>query len=282
MKSTGLKNLIRPLVRDLHAYVPGEQPKIAGLVKLNTNENPYPPSPRVLAAVRAAVDGRLRLYPNPTAQVLREKLAKVHGCAPENIIVGNGSDELLALAVRGFVEPMSERRVIRAPNQNRLGSRGVRPSEVVQYFTPSYSLYPVLADIHEAAKNAVPLKPDFDLASVAELKRDAIWNFNAALTFVTTPNAPSGRGYKTSELEKLCRVQKGVVVLDEAYVDFADENAMKLTLKFPHVLVARTFSKAYSLCFQRIGYFVGNAELIAALDKIRDSYNVNGLGQIAA
>ena len=282
MKSTGLKNLIRPLVRDLHAYVPGEQPKIAGLVKLNTNENPYPPSPRVLAAVRAAVDGRLRLYPNPTAQVLREKLAKVHGCAPENIIVGNGSDELLALAVRGFVEPMSERRVIRAPNQNRLGSRGVRPSEVVQYFTPSYSLYPVLADIHEAAKNAVPLKPDFDLPSVAELKRDAIWNFNAALTFVTTPNAPSGRGYKTSELEKLCRVQKGVVVLDEAYVDFADENAMKLTLKFPHVLVARTFSKAYSLCFQRIGYFVGNAELIAALDKIRDSYNVNGLGQIAA
>ena len=274
--------MIRPLVRDLHAYVPGEQPKIAGLVKLNTNENPYPPSPRVLAAVRAAVDGRLRLYPNPTAQVLREKLAKVHGCAPENIIVGNGSDELLALAVRGFVEPMSERRVIRAPNQNRLGSRGVRPSEVVQYFTPSYSLYPVLADIHEAAKNAVPLKPDFDLPSVAELKRDAIWNFNAALTFVTTPNAPSGRGYKTSELEKLCRVQKGVVVLDEAYVDFADENAMKLTLKFPHVLVARTFSKAYSLCFQRIGYFVGNAELIAALDKIRDSYNVNGLGQIAA
>jgi histidinol-phosphate aminotransferase len=99
---------------------------------------------------------------------------------------------------------------------------------------------------------------------------------------VTTPNAPSGRGYKTAELEKLCRAQKGVVVLDEAYVDFAEENALKLALKFPHVLVARTFSKAYSLCFQRVGYFVGHAELIAALDKIRDSYNVNGLGQIAA
>ena len=100
--------LIRPLVRDLHAYVPGEQPKIKGLIKLNTNENPYPPSPRVLAAVKAAVDGRLRLYPNPTAQALREKLAKLHGCRPENIIVGNGSDELLALAVRAFVEPSSE------------------------------------------------------------------------------------------------------------------------------------------------------------------------------
>ena len=99
---------------------------------------------------------------------------------------------------------------------------------------------------------------------------------------MTTPNAPGGRGYETSELEKLCRRQKGVVVLDEAYADFANENALTLALKFPHVLVARTFSKAYSLCFQRIGYVVGHAELIAALDKIRDSYNVNGLGQIAA
>jgi histidinol-phosphate aminotransferase len=272
MNKTGLKNLIRPLVRDLHEYVPGEQPKIKGLIKLNTNENPYPPAPRVLAAVKAAVDGRLRLYPNPTAQALREKLARLHGCAPENIIVGNGSDELLALAVRGFVEPKSEVR-----NQ-----KSELAKAMVQYFTPSYSLYPVLADIHGAARNVVPLKPDFSLPSVAELKRGKTWNFNAALTFVTTPNAPSGRGYKTSELEKLCRAQKGVVVLDEAYVDFAEENALKLALKFPHVLVARTFSKAYSLCFQRVGYFIGHPELIAAPDKIRDSYNVNGLGQIAA
>jgi histidinol-phosphate aminotransferase len=261
--------LIRPLIRDLHAYVPGEQPKIKGLIKLNTNENPFPPSPKVLRAIKNAVDGRLRLYPNPTAQLLREKLAKLHKCKPENIIVGNGSDELLALAVRGFVEPSSKSKV------QSLKS-------VVQYFTPSYSLYPVLADIHGAAKNVVPLKSDFGLPSVAELRRGKIWNFNAALTFVTTPNAPSGRGYKTSELGKLCRAQKGVVILDEAYVDFANENALKLALKFPHVLVARTFSKAYSLCFQRVGYFVGNAELISALHKIRDSYNVNGLGQIAA
>jgi histidinol-phosphate aminotransferase len=128
----------------------------------------------------------------------------------------------------------------------------------------------------------VPLKPDFSLPDIAELKREKIWKFDAALTFVTTPNAPSGRGYKTSELEQLCKVQRGVVVLDEAYVDFAEENALKLALKFPNVLVARTFSKAYSLCFQRIGYFVGHRDLIAALHKIRDSYNVNGLGQIAA
>jgi histidinol-phosphate aminotransferase len=269
--------LIRPLVRALSAYVPGEQPKIKGLIKLNTNENPYPPSPRVLRAVKAAVDGRLRLYPNPTADRLRAKLAKLHRCRPENIIVGNGSDELLALAVRAFVEP--------APAMIEPTALVLRPQPErysVQYFTPSYSLYPVLADIHGALTNAVPLEPNFSLPGLAELRRGRVWNFHAALTFITTPNAPSGRGYPTRELDQLCRAQRGVVVLDEAYVDFADENALKLALKHPHVIVARTFSKAYSLCFQRVGYFIGHRELIAALHKIRDSYNVNGLGQIAA
>jgi histidinol-phosphate aminotransferase len=267
--------LIRPLVRRLHPYVPGEQPKIKGLIKLNTNENPYPPSPRVLAAIKAATDGRLRLYPNPTAQLLREKLAKLHRCKPENIIVGNGSDELLAMAVRCFVEPMLPARgnVLQSKRDSR---------SLVQFFEPSYSLYPVLADVHGAKSNPVPLHADFNLPSIAELRCGKKWDFRAALTFVTTPNAPSGRGYATSELEVLCRAQKGVVVLDEAYVDFARENAMSLALKYPHVLVARTFSKAYSLCFQRVGYFVGHPELIAALQKIRDSYNVNGLGQVAA
>lgn len=262
--------LIRSLVRALHPYVPGEQPKIKGLVKLNTNENPYPPSARVLKAVKAAVDGRLRLYPNPTAQALREKLAKLHRCRPENIIIGNGSDELLALAVRAFVEPLVSPR-------SRPASKAL-----VQYFHPSYSLYPVLADIHGAGKNAVPLHADFSLPNVAELKRGKLWDFKAALTFITTPNAPSGRGYATASLDRLCRATDGVVVLDEAYVDFADQNALGLALKHPHVIVSRTFSKAYSLCFQRIGYFVAHPEIIAALDKIRDSYNVNGLGQVAA
>jgi histidinol-phosphate aminotransferase len=264
-------SLIRPLVHSLHAYVPGEQPKIKGLIKLNTNENPYPPSAKVLAAVKAAVDGRLRLYPNPTAQALREKLAKLHRCKPENIFIGNGSDECLALAVRTFVEPRNAERGTRKDSRS-----------VVQYFTPSYSLYPVLADTHGAAKNAVPLKSDFGLPGVAEMRRGKRWDFNAALTFVTTPNAPSGRGYTRAELETLCKAQRGVTVLDEAYVDFADEHALPLALKYPHVLVARTFSKAYSLCFQRVGYFVGHPDLIVALDKMRDSYNVNGLGQIAA
>ncbi|HTD68283.1 MAG TPA: histidinol-phosphate transaminase [Candidatus Limnocylindria bacterium] len=262
------ESLVRPLVRALHPYVPGEQPKIRGLIKLNTNENPYPPSPKVLRAVKAAVDERLRLYPNPTSSLLRERLAKLHRCKPENIIVGNGSDELLALAVRAFVEP----------------SHGCkREAEcTVQYFTPSYSLYPVLAATHGARTNAVRLTADFCFPSIKLLKKSRAWDFSAALTFITTPNAPSGRGYAPAELEAMCRAHQGVVVLDEAYVDFAKENTLALALKFPHVIIARTFSKAYSLCFQRVGYFVAAPKLIAALDKMRDSYNVNGLGQVAA
>lgn len=266
-----MRSLVRPLVRALHPYVPGEQPKVKGLIKLNTNENPYPPSPKVLRAVRAAVDDRLRLYPNPTAQVLREQLARMHRCTPAQVFVGNGSDECLALAVRAFVEPVQS-------------DPGTRPDarSMVQYLTPSYSLYPVLADTHGAARNAVPLQGDFGIPTVSQLRRGSRWRFDAALTFITTPNAPSGRGYEVAELRTLCRAQRGVTILDEAYVDFADEHALPLALEFPHVLVARTFSKAYSLCFQRIGYFIGSRELIAALDSVRDSYNVNGLGQIAA
>ena len=264
-------SLVRPLVRGMHAYVPGEQPSIRGLIKLNTNENPYPPSPRVLRAIKAAADGRLRLYPNPTAQPLRDALAALHGCRPDQILVGNGSDECLALAVRAFVEP-------------RAGSSRTRidPRTLVQYFTPGYSLYPVLADAHGAVKRPVPLRPDFGLPALPDLERRSAWRFDAALSLVTTPNAPSGRGYATSDLERLCRAQRGVMLLDEAYVDFASENALSLALTLPHVLVARTFSKGYSLCALRVGYLVGHRDLIAALDTIRDSYNVNGLGQVAA
>jgi histidinol-phosphate aminotransferase len=200
---------------------------------------------------------------------LRKKLATFHGCPPENIIVGNGSDELLALATRVFVEPLDSKRASRS-------------RRTIQYLTPSYSLYPVLADIAGAAKNAVPLKSDFTIPAVEQLRRAKKWDFRAALTYVTTPNAPSGRGFATRDLEALCRAHKGVLILDEAYVDFGRENALRLAAKYPHVIVARTFSKAYALCFLRVGYFVGHPALIAALDKARDSYNVNGLGQVAA
>lgn len=277
MRSVTPHSLIRPIIHNLEAYVPGEQPKVKGLIKLNTNENPYPPSPHVLKTVKAAVDGRLRLYPSPTADPLREKLAKYHGCNVENIIVGNGCDELLAMAVRCFVETLASQR-------GPLSQRYLVPpaKAAVQFFTPCYSLYPVLAAIHGASSNPLPLDWEYALPDPAKLKFNKQWLPHAPLTFVTTPNAPTGRGYTTGQIDAFVQRFQGVVVLDETYVDFAPEHAMTVALKYPHVLVARTFSKAYSLCFQRVGYFVGHPELIAALHKLRDSYNVNGLGQVAA
>ena len=231
-KNGSPRSLIRPNVEKLRPYVPGEQPKIKGLIKLNTNENPYGPAPKVLSALQKAVDGRLRLYPNPTAAKLREKLARLHQCTPDHIIVGNGSDELLAMATRAFVEPLpgagADREttwaVKEAPRFERLKSGAQAmvpettqaPSEcTVQFFYPSYSLYPVLAEIHGAQPHSVPLGKGFVLPSVSELHGKG-WDFNAALTFVTTPNAPTGRGYSSQQLENLCRAQHGVVVLDEA------------------------------------------------------------------
>jgi len=261
-------NFVRPLVEKLSPYVPGEQIIVPGLIRLNTNENPYPPAPEVLDTVRHAVDGRLSRYPNPGCDTLRAKLAKLHGCKVENILVGVGSDEVLEFAVRTFVEPE--------------GKNVVPSRSTVQFFDPSYSLYPVLAESAGTRINAVPLADGFRLPDVATLEKGGRWDFNAALTFITTPNAPTGRGYKTSDLESLCVRQNGVVILDEAYADFAKENAMELALKMPNVLVARTFSKAYCLCFQRVGYIVGPEHLISSMHKIRGSYNINGLGQVAA
>lgn len=273
--------LVRPLIQDLKAYVPGEQPKTKGVVKLNTNENPYGPSPKVLAAIKGALDDRLRLYPNQTAEPLRERLAKLHGCQVENVMVGNGSDELLALATRVFADSSPGGSM---DHYNLYPSHGAAKVSLrtVQYFLPSYSLYPVLADLHGAHKNPVPLPMEFELPNTAALRRGRTWDFGAALTFITTPNAPTGRGYATAELEQLIRGQERVVVLDEAYADFADQNAMSLALRYPHVLVLRTFSKAYSLCALRIGYAVGHPALMAGMLKAKDSYNVNGLAQVAA
>ena len=273
--------LVRPLIQQLTAYAPGEQPRTKGLVKLNTNENAYGPSPKVLAALQDALDDRLRLYPNPTAEALRDRLARHHGCKPENIVVGNGSDELLALATRVFVDSSPGGAM---DHYNLYPSHGAAKVSLrtVQYFVPSYSLYPVLADIHGAHRNPVPLPMEFELPSVAALRRSRVWDVGAALTCITTPNAPTGCGYATADLEALVKAQERVVLLDEAYADFAEENALELALRYPHVLVLRTFSKAFSLCYLRIGYAVGHPSLMAGLQKAKDSYNVNGLAQIGA
>lgn len=233
----------------MSGYVPGEQPKIAGIVKLNTNENPYLPSPDVqdiLSMVDVAVLSR---YPDPVCIELRKAIAELHGCEIENVFVGNGSDEVLALCIRAFVE--------------RDGSVG--------YFDPSYSLYPVLADIEDVEKKPVPLDARFGW----QMPDD----YSAALFFLTNPNAPTSFGFGRAHVESFVKSFGGVVLIDEAYADFADENCMDLALENENVLVARTLSKAYSLAGIRLGYCVGNAELIGAMHKIKDSYNVNYLTQ---
>ena len=238
----------------LAAYAPGEQPPDRGVVKLNTNESPYPPSPRVAAALAAFDPARLRLYPEPRNLALRRRLAEIHGCTTEKVFVGNGADEILALATRAFVE-----------NDGSIG-----------YFAPSYSLYPVLADIRGAAKRPVDLGPDFAWRLPPETR--------ASLFLLTCPNAPTGLQYDRATVTAFCRGFDGVVALDEAYVDFAADNFMDLALApgNANTLVLRTFSKSFSLAGLRFGYAVGPAPLVGALQKIKDSYNLDLLAQTVA
>lgn len=230
-------------------YTPGEQPGRRDVIKLNTNENPYPPSPRIKKVLQDFALDTLRLYPDPTCARLRERLAEIHGCAPDQVFVGNGSDEILALCVRAFVE--------------RDGSVG--------YFEPSYSLYPVLAQIAEVATRPVPLGPQFEWSMPD--------GYEASLFFLANPNAPTGIMYPRATVRAFCAQFRGVVLIDEAYVDFAREDNMDLALSRPNVLVARTLSKSYSLAGLRVGYAVGPPDLIAALFTIKDSYNVGALAQ---
>lgn len=241
--------MIRASVERLAAYTPGEQPRTNDFVKLNTNENPYPPSPAVAEVLRTFDPARLRLYPDPVCGELRAKLAELHGVGPENVFVANGSDEALALCTRAFVED----------------------DGAVGYFEPSYSLYPVLADIRVVAKRPVALGPDYDWRMPAD--------FRASLFFLTCPNAPTGMRYPKAAIRDFCAGFEGVVLVDEAYVDFAEAHCMDLAATSDRVLVLRTLSKSYSLAGLRVGYVVGPARLIAALFKIKDSYNLDALSQ---
>jgi histidinol-phosphate aminotransferase len=238
-------------VAALQAYTPGEQPQDRGIVKLNTNENPYPPSSQVTAALAAFPAERLRLYPDPRAMALRRRVAEMHGCRVEQVFVGNGSDEILALATRAFV--------------NNDGSIG--------YFVPSYSLYPVLADIRGVERRPVELGPDFTWRMPDD--------FRASLFLLTTPNAPTAMQYDRAAVTAFCRRFDGVVLLDEAYVDFARDNFLDLALApgNANTLVMRTLSKSFSLAGLRLGYLIGPEPLIAAVDKVKDSYNLDMLTQ---
>lgn len=237
----------------LAAYVPGEQINRPGVIKLNTNENPHPPSPRVAEALAALDPARLRLYPDPMAVEVREVIAGLHGVGIERVFAGNGSDEVLALVTRAFTEP----------------------GEGIGYLDPSYSLYPVLTAIHGARTLPVALDDQF------------AWDGSppdgpCPVFFLTNPNAPTGMLHDRAVVETFCRTFAGVVVIDEAYVDFASASCIDLARDLPNVLVTRSLSKSYSLAGIRFGYAVGHPDLIAALYKVKDSYNLNLLTQLAA
>ncbi len=247
-----MSGLIRQSVEALQAYKPGEQPKRAGLVKLNTNENPYPPSPKVNEVLATVVPETLRLYPDPESTALRQAVADLQGVGVGQVFAGNGSDEILALCTRAFVEDD--------------GSIG--------YFMPSYSLYPVLAAIRNVPGVACELTDTFEWPA-----RDPA---PASLFFLANPNAPTSMLFPKDRIRAFCRSFPGVVLVDEAYVDFARESCMELAKTLPNVLVMRTLSKSYSLAGIRCGYVVGPEALVSALFKIKDSYNVNRLTQAVA
>jgi histidinol-phosphate aminotransferase len=231
-------------------YTPGEQPgEEERVVKLNTNENPYPPSPRVLETLRDLAPDRLRRYPDPTADKVRDIVARTFDVRRENVLCGNGSDELLTLVVRAVVGE----------------------GEAVAYPTPTYSLYPVLAEIQAARAIEIPTQADFSLPA-AELART-----KARLMILCNPNAPTGVFTPVEIIGRIAERFPGVVVVDEAYVDFSSDHAMRLARSLPNVMVFRTLSKSYSLAGLRFGYAVGPAELIEGLDKVKDSYNVDAV-----
>jgi histidinol-phosphate aminotransferase len=249
--------LARSHVPPLHAYTPGFQPTGDGWIKLNTNESPYPPSPMVAEAVRAAVgdDGtNLRLYPNPTSAPLRTQIAAIHGIAADQVIIGNGSDDILNLLVRVFGGPES--------------STG--------YTLPSYSLYPVLVAIQDGSVSTI----EFDRSMTLPVEQIA--QSDARAFFLTSPNAPTGIGFSNDAIEAVLRKFSGMLVVDEAYAPFAEENVTGLLGRYPNLVVVRTLSKAHALAGMRVGYALASAETIGLLDRVRDSYNVNQLSQAAA
>lgn len=240
-------------VRQLVPYVPGEQPKIPDLIKLNTNENPYGPSPAALQAMQAAVNDALRLYPDPASDALRDVIAGEHGVGRDNVFVGNGSDEVLAHAFHALLK------------------------QDLPVFFPdvTYSFYPVYCQLYGIAYQHIPLDADL------RIQVDEYIKPNGGIVFAN-PNAPTGCELPLKQIEFLLqRNSDSVVLVDEAYVDFGAASAVSLIRRFPQLLVVRTLSKSHGLAGLRVGYAVGDAGLIEGLRRVKDSFNSYPLGRIA-
>ena len=243
----------RDNVEQMKGYEPGFQPKQTDIVKLNTNENPYPPSPQVMKVVGGITAEQLRRYPDPVGNQFRQAAAEVHGVSPENIMCCNGGDDLLAIAFRAFCDQK-------------------RPAA---YPVPTYSLYPVLAKLHDCKAVEIPFDAEFNLPA-------KLASANAALTIVCNPNAPSGSFVSVDELTSLADELSGVLLIDEAYVNFADNNCLELIKEFDNVIILRSMSKGYGLAGMRFGYAIAHPDLISGLMKVKDSYNVDAVAIAAA
>ena len=245
-----MSTFLNPAIEAMTAYVPGEQPRDKAYIKLNTNENPYPPAPSVIAAMTAAEIEDLRLYSDPTAKVLKEKLAKLYGLQPENIYVGNGSDEVLYFLFRAY------------------GQKGAAFPDI------SYGFYSVFAELCGIPATVVPLEGDF---TIDPEKYHGLDRF----IVIANPNAPTGLSLTLPQIEGILKANpNAVVAIDEAYVDFGGESTYPLMAKYDNLIVVRTFSKSRSMAGARLGYALGPRDLIADLEKIKFSvnpYNVNRL-----
>jgi histidinol-phosphate aminotransferase len=234
----------------MSGYKPGEQPALGiKVIKLNTNENPYPPSPRSLAIVRELDGELLRRYPDPMAEPFRQAASLALGVPQDWILVGNGSDDLLTMIIRACAGP----------------------TRSVVYPTPTYVLYRTLAEIQDAEFREIPYLEDH------QLPIDRLVAANGAITFIASPNSPSGTAVPVELLDKLAMQLTGVLVIDEAYVDFAEDNALALVQKYNNVIILRTLSKGYSLAGLRLGFGIANPKLLEGLVKVKDSYNVDAI-----
>ncbi|MDO6460884.1 histidinol-phosphate transaminase [Granulosicoccaceae sp. 1_MG-2023] len=242
-----------PLVSRLQPYVPGEQPRDQHYIKLNTNENPYPPSPQVITAINRHVDAGLRLYPDPQALSLCEVIAGATGVGVRNVFVGNGSDEVLALAFMAFFSG----------------------AEQVNFPDITYSFYPVYCGLFGVKANTIPLEDDFSL----DLRR---YNGLPGGIIFPNPNAPTGRETGLQAIEALLAENPDtLVIIDEAYVDFGAKSALSLVGRYPNLLVIQTFSKSRSLAGMRVGFAIGDKGLIEALNRVKDSFNSYPLDRLA-
>ena len=245
------------VVHGLTPYVPGEQPKLDNLVKLNTNEHPCGPSPKVLEAIRAATGDGLRLYPDPNADALKAALARHHGVRPEQIFVGNGSDEVLAHAIMALLK---HERALWFPDI-------------------TYSFYPVYCGLYDIQPRIVPLAEDFSIRVEDYLPRG---DERAGAIIFPNPNAPTGRLLALAEVERIVAANpEAVVLVDEAYVDFGGDSAIALVDRHPNLLVTRTFSNSRALAGLRVGYALGDAALIEALERVKNSFNSYPLDRLA-